>query len=519
MRANGIEHRFRRWSRVAALVLATAAHACDSGPAGPGASSVAALSVETGADQTDQAGAELWEEIVVRAADEGGAPVPGVRITVDGGGDGTVAPASVRTNAQGTATFRWTLGTVGGEQTFTFRVGDVSAPVSALAVQNLPAFDGRIEAFQAQWGVPGLGVAVVRDGKLVYARGYGVAVEGTGEPVKATHRFRIASLSKPVTAAAVMQLVEAGMLDLDDPAFDYVDHLDPAPGATPDPRLEDVTVRHLLEHSGGWDREVSPDPLFQPYEAAATVGAPAPASPETIIRYMLGRSLDFDPGTRYAYSNFGYTVLGRIIEDVTGMAYGEYMTAHVLAPMGIERMAIGRTRLSERQQQEVAYHDLRGATGESVYPGEGLVPTPYGTFHQESLDAVGGWIASPVDVMRFVTSVDGQANRPDLLGPSAVDEMTARPDLAYWSASPFWYGKGWLVRPSGGDANWWHDGLLPGTTTFMVRANHGFSWVILANASATDFCCAMTAAMDQLMWEAVSAVPTWPEHDLFERFP
>jgi N-acyl-D-amino-acid deacylase len=249
--------------------------------------------------------------------------------------------------------------------------------------------------------------------------------------VKAEHRFRIASLSKPVTAAAVMRLAETGMVDLDDPAFAYVDHLEPPPGATEDPRLADVTVRHLLEHSGGWDRSVSPDPLFLPYEAAAAVGEPAPASPETIIRYMLGRPLDFDPGSRYAYSNFGYTVLGRIIEDVTGLAYDEYVISQVLAPMGIERMAIGRTRASERQEPEVAYHDLRGATGQSVYSGEGLVPTPYGTFYQEGLDAVGGWIASPVDLMRFVTSVDGRADRPDLIGPSTVEEMTARPDMPY----------------------------------------------------------------------------------------
>ncbi|NNF26831.1 MAG: serine hydrolase, partial [Gemmatimonadetes bacterium] len=298
------------------------------------------LSVLSGDDQTDQAGGTLWQDVVVRVTNESGATFAGVSVQAAVSGGGTVTPASATSDAQGQASFRWTLGDQLGAQDLEFTAaGATPVEASAWALENLPTFDSHIEAFLTQWGVPGVGVAVAFDGRLVYARGYGVADVGTGEDVKAEHRFRIASVSKPITAAAVMQMVERGELDLEDPAFDYLDHLDPPAGATPDSRLADITIRNLLEHAGGWDRDASFDPMFIPQQAADGVSAPAPASAETVIRFMLGQSLDFDPAARYAYSNFGYAVLGRIIESVSGTSYEDYMTSQFLAPMGITRMA------------------------------------------------------------------------------------------------------------------------------------------------------------------------------------
>jgi hypothetical protein len=91
-----------------------------------------------------------------------------------------------------------------------------------------------------------------------------------------------------------------GLLDLDDRALDILAHLRPREGANADPRIYEVTVRHLLQHTGGWDREKSFDPMFVPLEAAEAVGAPVPASCETVIRYVMGQPLDHPPGTRYA---------------------------------------------------------------------------------------------------------------------------------------------------------------------------------------------------------------------------
>ena len=452
------------------LLLGTWAAGCgeDGGGTGPDVEPPAGtpvLGVLTGDEQTDQAGATLWREVVVRVTNESGAAFPGVSVEADASGGGSVAPASAVSDAQGHAAFRWTLGDELGTQDLAFSAtGAAPVQATAWALENLPAFDSQIEAFLSAWGVPGVGVAVALDGRLVYARGYGVADTGTGEEVKAEHRFRIASVSKPITAAAIMQMVERGDLDLEDAAFNYLIDLAPPEGATPDSRLADITIRDLLEHSGGWDRDVSYDPMFIPQQAADGVGAPAPASVETVIRFMLGQSLDFDPGARYAYSNFGYAVLGRVIESVSGMSYEDYMTGSFLAPMGITRMAVGRTRTADRMPEEVRYHDLRNITTQSVFE-DGTVPVPYGGFHIEAMDAHGGWIASPVDLLRFATAVDGRADRGDEISAATVDEMIARPGLPDWSGSAFWYAKGWLVRPSGGDANWWHDGLLAGTTT------------------------------------------------------
>lgn len=478
----------------------------------------AGLSVITGDEQADQVGAELWQDIVVLAIDNNGRPLAGIEVTGTTVG-GSVSPESILTGADGTASFRWTLGNQEGEQILNLSAeAGVTVEATSYAIANLPTFDSWIESFLDQWGIPGAGVAVALDGRLVYARGYGVADIDAQEPVKAEHRFRIASVSKPITGAAVMQLVEQGQLGLDDTAFNFLDHLEPPVGSSPDPRLASITIRNLLEHSGGWDRDASFGPMFIPYQAAEAVGAPAPATAETVIRYMLGQPLDFNPATDYAYSNFGYAVLGRVIEEVSGMPFEDYMQSEFLSPMGITRMEVAETRASGRKEQEVRYYDLSGSTAFSVFPGDGIVPTPYGAFHIEAMDAHGGWIGSPVDLMRFITSVDGREDRADVISFATVSDMIGRPTLDYWQSSPYWYAKGWSVRFAGNDRNWWHTGLLAGTTTVMVRAYNGFSWVILVNASATDFCCAMLNAMDQLMWDAVGSVGQWPTHDLFPMF-
>src|SRR5439155_13454828 len=118
-----------------------------------------------------------------------------------------------------------------------------------------------------------------------------------------------------------------------------------------DPRLSEVTVRHLLQHSGGWNREKSGDPMFKAAEISSELGVPSPPSSLNIIRYMMGRPLDVDPGTRYAYSNFGYCVLGRILEQRSGESYENYVKKQVLGPMGITRMTLGRAAREIRENE------------------------------------------------------------------------------------------------------------------------------------------------------------------------
>ena len=179
----------------------------------------------------------------------------------------------------------------------------------------MEAFDRLVPELMHRYNLPGGALAIVKDGRLVFARGYGLADIQNQEPVQPDSLFRIASLSKQVTAVAALKLVEDGKLDLDENAFEILSDFKDPEGASRDPRIDQITVRHLLHHAGGWDKEVAGfDPMWIPARIARETGAAKPISCSDVIHFMLGQPLDFDPGTRYAYANFGYCVLGRIIE-------------------------------------------------------------------------------------------------------------------------------------------------------------------------------------------------------------
>lgn len=388
-------------------------------------------------------------------------------------------------------------------------------PITGDAVPGMESYDSVVARLMRTYGIVGGAVAVMKDDRLVYARGFGYADADAKLPVQPDALFRIASLSKQLTSAGVLQLVQEGKLALDAPAFALVADLKPLPGATVDPRLARITVLDLLRHTGGWDRGRSGDPMFMSAQIAAAVGVPAPAGSEAIIRYMLGQPLDFDPGTRYVYSNFGYDVLGRIVERVTGQSYESYVRARVLVPAGITRMRVGHTLLADAAPGEVHYYSPDAPTT-SVFPGGGTVLWPYGGFYLEAMDSHGGWIASAPDLLKFLAAVDGRPGRADILAGATIAQMTARQPT--WADSSYWYGLGWLVRPSNGDANWWHTGSLPGTTTLLVRAWNGLGWAALFNTRARDDA-GFTGALDAGMWTAAAGVTTWPTSDAFSKFP
>jgi N-acyl-D-amino-acid deacylase len=295
--------------------------------------------------------------------------------------------------------------------------GEVTV-TTGTANANLASFDSTVINFMEKRNVPGAALAVVKDGRLVYSRGYGWADIDKRVPAQPTSLFRIASISKMFTAAAIMTLVRDGRLKLDSPAFPLL-HIEPP--ANVDPRLLRITVRQLLQHTGGFDRDKSFDPMFRPAEIAIAEGVRAPADQTAIIRYMMGRPLDFDPGTRFAYSNFGYCVLGRVIEAVSGMRYDAYVQKYVLDPVGIQDMSLGRTALGDAAPGEVRYYQPNLANLPSVYPGQGNVPACYGGFNLEAMDSHGGWIASAVDLARFAVNVDS------LFPATIAEEMYARP--------------------------------------------------------------------------------------------
>ena len=375
--------------------------------------------------------------------------------------------------------------------------------LSALAPQA-ESFDSAMTAFMKKSGAPGGAIAVVKDGRLVYAKGYGLADVDGKVAAEPTSLFRIASVSKPVTAVAVFALAQKGKLDLDAKAFAL---LGLKPGEKGDPRLAGITVRQLLHHTGGWDRDKSGDPMFQSVEIAEADGKAPPADAAAIIRAMLSRPLDFDPGTRHAYSNFGYCVLGRVLEKVAGETYEACVKKTVLEPMGISRMRTGRSLLEHRAKDEARYYQPNSKAARSVFSDERDVPWPYGGFCIEAMDAHGGWIASAVDLARFASSLD------KVLDAKSIETMFERP--AGLKPTAAYYGCGWMVRPVGdkGKANTWHSGSLPGTNTLLVRRHDGLTWVALFNQRSKG-----DSEIDPALHKAADAVAEWPKEDLFPKF-
>lgn len=383
------------------------------------------------------------------------------------------------------------------------------------------SFDVTITNFMRKHKIPGAAVSVAKDGRLAYARGYGLANQETGEQVKPTSLFRIASISKTITSAAILKLVQSGKLSLDTAAFSLID-LKPMPGWPVDKRLKDITVRQLLQHTGGWDKKVSGyDPMFHSNSICYSLGTPPPADQRAIIRFMRGRPLDFTPGSRYAYSNFGYCVLGKIIEKLSGQSYESYVQDNVLKPLGIADMRLGKTLLQDAAANEVHYYQPGRKAGVSVFPNvRTLTPAPYGAWCLESMDANGGWLASAIDIARFASSLDFPQGHP-ILTHSSMQEIAARPaaPVATENGRPsdHYYGLGWDVRPiSHTKYTFWHIGSLDGTLAIVVRRWDGICWVVLFNQGSSNPEMP-DMEIDSALHGAANSVERWPSHDLFTK--
>jgi CubicO group peptidase (beta-lactamase class C family) len=399
------------------------------------------------------------------------------------------------------------------------------ALAGADAKKKLPlgeAFDREVDAFMSARNIPGGALAVVKDRRLVYVRGYGWADREKKVAVGPESLFRIASISKPITAVAVLKLIERGKLSFDTRAFQFLKPTSLLDGVV-ERRLSAITIRQLLQHTGGWDRSKGFDPMFRSNRIAEATNSSRPATPGKIIEYMLGQPLQFDPGTRYAYSNFDYCLLGRIIEKISGQSYEAFVRENVLAPMGIKRMRIGATLHGKQAEGEVCYYMPDESLASSVFPPPPeKVPWPYGGFHLEAMDAHGGWIASAVDLARFAAAMDGLPRRA-LLKAEMLREMYAPPPApvsrtAEGKLEKSYYGCGWMVRPIiDGKASYWHTGSLPGTATLLVRRWDGLSWAVLFNQRSEDRKLP-DEAVDAALHRAADAVEKWPDYDLFRQF-
>ncbi|MFY7066047.1 serine hydrolase domain-containing protein [Nocardiopsis changdeensis] len=376
---------------------------------------------------------------------------------------------------------------------------------------NVPAmahFDTVMRDYMQARGISAGSLAVSRQGRIALARGYTWA-----DPAVATTRetdvFRIASLSKNIAGTAAMLLAQRGDLDLDAPVGDFVD-LSPLPGRTADPRLGQVTVRRALQHLGGWNRDVSGDPLWRDHALAAESGFGLPLSEEDVVAHVSGLPLDAAPGTAYSYSNYGYLLVSRVIAAVTGSTFEDFTVSDVLGPVDVARMRAGRS-LAQGQAGEVRYESKYTAT--TVLDASGAkVPTPYGGFNLENQLGNGGWVASAVDLVRYCTVYD-TPGAAGVLTPASIDEVMAVPETGGGATH---YGLGWYVRPTANGRNTWHFGSMPGTYTFLARSN-GYTIAALFNRRGEGDGLNW-GEIDPKLWSAVNAVGTWPSEDLTPRY-
>jgi N-acyl-D-amino-acid deacylase len=399
--------------------------------------------------------------------------------------------------------------------------------VTGIEQTQCVALDEWMKSFLAEHNIPGGSLAVARDGKLVYGRGFGWADREAKTPVQPDSLFRIASVSKSITAVTILKLAEEKRLKLDDKVLDYLE-FDPhfeAPDkegtAKFDERWRQITIAHCLSHTGGWDREKSYDPMFQAIRMTKSMNISLPISPPQIIRYQLGQSLDFDPGERYAYSNFG-----RIIEKITGQPYEDYIRQAVLRPLGIERARIGGSLESERFDGEVKYYvvnDGRGTATTGPGAGEAKVSIPYGVWRQETLDSHGGWIASAPDLVRFAAAFDisegGKSVRSKFLSAATVEQMFSHhadiPSVDDKTKITAHYGYGWILREEADSTGKMttvarHGGALACTAASLMHFPDGLNVAVLFNLGQSADGKFLGRRVEEPLTRHIREIKNWP---------
>lgn len=376
-----------------------------------------------------------------------------------------------------------------------------TAPVA----QVYPDAEKVIKSFLHRWSIAGASIAISKDGRLIYARGFGVTDTVSKAPAQPFNKFRIASISKLITATAIMKLKEEGKLSLDSKVFGPDGILnDPYFAEPKDKRVYNITVAQLLAHEGGWSQRYG-DQMFMPILIAEKMNIKPPVDTRTIVRFALDKRLQYTPGQGRAYSNLGYSVLGLIVEKISGLPYEKYCKQEILEPLGIFDMDIAGNMQSEKAPFEVTYYENSNMVLKPSIYGTGELVTPrYGGNDIRSLGGAGAWIATAPDLMRLLLAVDGFSTRPDILSDQSIRFMT---DISNGYAPVGW-------KATVMDGNWWRTGSFPGSAGMMKRQPDGLAWVVLFNSSAWNGP-EIYSYITNMMSRVVSRINPVPDYDLF----
>lgn len=375
--------------------------------------------------------------------------------------------------------------------------------------EGLMGLDSQILAYMKKWELKGASLAIMRNDSLIYAKGYGWADKEAGDTLTPGHIMRVGSVSKLITATAIMQLQERGMLSLQDTVFGPRGILDDSlyTASIRDRRIYGITVEQLLRHKGGFTCGLG-DPMFSTRNIIRDFRLDCAPDSRTLVSCVLQRRLGFAPGTSQTYSNFGYLLLSLIIERISGISYADFVLENVLLPAHCYDMHIAGNFYEDRRSNEVRYYMQQGAEPSETYDmSEGLVERCYGGSDITALQGAGAWCASPAELCRFVAAIDGNDGIPDIITKESVEAMTEYFD-------PETYSLGWNdTKPTG---EWTRTGTLAGSTALIKCYPDGECWIMLTNTGTYrgPYFSKHTSTLFRKCREAYSA--SLPHRNLFE---
>jgi len=347
---------------------------------------------------------------------------------------------------------------------------------SAEASSALPAFDTAMSGIIAQ-GYAGGSLAVIRNGSLVYARGYGFANTSNGRAATATTRFRQASISKAVTASLLRKVVATGALSLETQVF-------PLLGVIPaDARASAITVRMLKDHTSG----LGGDYFFESREAAAYYGVASPPSVRAMVRWTAHYWLAADPGTVYRYNNTNYALLSRVLEVATGRKWID-LVRDMGAAVGIGSWRLGASL--QKPDDEARYYEASSwRYMQSVFDSRpGTAESPYGSYSVESLAGAVSLVSTVIDMARY-------------------DQGVATGTLAAAEDNPIPTRRGWYYT-------YIYNGSMPGHYTFLMRIWNYPNLTVIAGAFNHRDAGAIDGTINQRIMDAYDATAVWPALDL-----
>jgi D-alanyl-D-alanine carboxypeptidase len=340
---------------------------------------------------------------------------------------------------------------------------------SGFAAQLSPATTAKIDAIAAkalaETGTPGVSVAIVADGVVVYAKGYGKARLNPSTDVKPEMRFCIGSVSKQLLAGALMLLVEDGKLSLDDHVSRYLPDLT---------RAGDITIRQLLTHTSGY-QDYYPQDYVAPFMEK-------PITADGIIDQWAKKPLDFEPGTRWQYSNTNFVIAGRIVEKVTGGPFFTFLSKRILQPLGMS----SAINLADQSPTPA---DAAGFTRFALSPPRPATPEGRGW-----LFAAGELAMTAHDLALWDISLIDHT----VLKPASLDVMTTPVRLR--NGTPTNYALGVGVYDADGHPKLQHSGGVSGFVSLnTVWPDQRAAIIVFANQDGSDAPTAITKEVAPLL--------------------